>query len=64
MFIGLTTGKGDPLLLNCSEIVCITVSKGVAVVYYGDMEYVTVKESFDEIKGMLSSVLRPVDPKI
>ena len=64
MFIELTTGKGDPLLLNCSEIVCITVAKGIVAVYYGDMEYVTVKETFDEIKGMLSSVLRPIDPKI
>ena len=57
MFIELTSIKNEPFLLNISEIIVVTVSKNIVYVYYGDMEFITVKESFEEVKSLLNCLL-------
>ena len=57
MFIELTSVKGEPFLLNISEIIVVTVSKNIVYVYYGDMEFITVKVSFEEVKSLLNANL-------
>ncbi len=57
MFIELTSIKNEPFLLNISEIIVVTVSKNIVYVYYGDMEFITVKESFEEVKSLLNAKL-------
>ena len=53
MFIELTLAKGEPFILNVSQIVAVTVSKNIVYVYYGDMEFITVQETFDSVKSLL-----------
>lgn len=57
MFVELTSVKGEPFLLNVAEIIVVTVAKKLVYVYYGDMEFITVKESFEEVKSLLNAKL-------
>ena len=64
MFIEITSLKDEPFLLNVSAIVGVTVTKSAVIVYYGDMEYVSVKESFDEVKKLLAQICPCLNSKI